>query len=114
MTRALERHDAHQTLVIPVIVQPIGWTGTPIGRIQALPKNGKAITLWSNREAAWENVAEGIRKVADKLGQRVPVERVASGPSPLVISVSDTVTITEIGERGASGPSPLVSIDAGS
>jgi hypothetical protein len=84
MTRALERHDAREALVIPLIVQPVDWTGTPFGKLQALPKDGKAVTLWSNREAAWMNVAKGIRTEAEKLARRLPVTRVTSGSSLLV------------------------------
>ena len=84
MTRALERHDAHEALVIPLIVKPVDWTGTPFGKLQALPKDGKAVTLWSNREAAWTNVAKGIRKEAENLARSLPVEHVTSGSSLLV------------------------------
>ncbi len=84
MSKALERHNAEEALVIPVIVQPVDWTGTPFGRLQALPKDGKAITLWSNREAAWDNVAKGIRNKAEKLARNLPVGRALSGTSRLV------------------------------
>src|SRR5205085_408896 len=33
------------------------------GKLQALPKNGKAISLWKNRDEGFKNVAQGIRKI---------------------------------------------------
>src|SRR5215470_15118354 len=44
MQRALERHAAHEARVIPIILRPVNWEGTPMHKLQALPKNAKAIT----------------------------------------------------------------------
>ena len=67
MTRALERHDAREAIVIPVIVRDVAWQEAKFGKIQALPKEGKAVTLWPDRDLAWRNVAEGIKKVAEEI-----------------------------------------------
>ena len=61
MTRALERHDAGEALVIPIILRPVDWDGAPFGRLQALPKDAKPITVWPNRDLAWVDVVRGIR-----------------------------------------------------
>jgi hypothetical protein len=39
-------------LVIPVILRPCDWHDMPFGRLQATPKDGKAITLWPNIDEA--------------------------------------------------------------
>jgi hypothetical protein len=44
MTRALERHDAAECRVIPVILRPCDWHDAPFGRLLAAPKDGKPIT----------------------------------------------------------------------
>jgi hypothetical protein len=67
MAHALERHTQGAARVIPVIVQPVDWSGAPFGKLQALPKDGKAVTLWGNKEAAWVDVAKGIRRVTAEL-----------------------------------------------
>jgi internalin A len=67
MTRALERHDAGEAMVIPVIIRDAAWQEAKFAKIQALPKEGKAVTLWPDRDAAWRNVAEGIKKVAEEI-----------------------------------------------
>src|SRR5262245_9276282 len=64
MTRALERHDAGEALVIPIILRPVDWDGAPFGRLQALPKDAKPITVWPNRDLAWVDVVRGIRTAA--------------------------------------------------
>jgi hypothetical protein len=60
MTRAIQRHESGQARVIPVIIRPSLWQGTPMGKIQALPKDGKPVTSWDNRDEAWLDVAKGI------------------------------------------------------
>jgi internalin A len=66
MTRALERHDEGTARVIPIIIRPVedGWQSTVFGRLKALPKDGKPVTKWSNRDSAWADIVNGIRKAA--------------------------------------------------
>lgn len=62
--KALERREQGDALVIPIMIRPVeGWKETPIGRLQALPKDGKPVTLWRNRDEAYRNIAEGLRSV---------------------------------------------------
>jgi hypothetical protein len=50
-----------------VILRPVYWQGAPIGKLQALPKDGKPVTSWSNQDEAFFNVAEGIRKIVEEI-----------------------------------------------
>ena len=65
MQRALQRAALGEAQVIPIIVRPSDWQSTPLGDLQALPKNGKAITTWTNRDEAMQDVVQGIRKVVN-------------------------------------------------
>ena len=73
MDRAMARHEAGEARVIPVIVRDVSWRSAPFGKMQALPKDGKAVTTWGPdryaRAPAWRNVAEGIERVAKELRQ---------------------------------------------
>ena len=62
MKRALERHDAGEARVIPVIVRDVSWHSAPFGKLQALPRDGKAVKLWLDKDSAWRDVADGIEK----------------------------------------------------
>jgi hypothetical protein len=42
--RALERDAAGEARVIPIILKPVQWQKTDLGRLQALPKDGKPVT----------------------------------------------------------------------
>lgn len=66
MKRAIERHTRYEACVIPIILRPVYWQGTPFEKLQALPKDAKPVTDWRNREKALFNVAEGIRKVVEE------------------------------------------------
>jgi len=60
--RALERHEQGGTVVVPILIRPVaGWADTPIGRLQALPRNGTAVTSWSNPDEAYHDIAENLR-----------------------------------------------------
>ncbi|MFI0404216.1 MAG: toll/interleukin-1 receptor domain-containing protein [Cyanobium sp.] len=52
LKRALERHEAGEALVIPVILKPSDWSSSALGRLQALPANAKPVTKWNNRDEA--------------------------------------------------------------
>jgi tetratricopeptide (TPR) repeat protein len=69
-SRALLRHESGDARVIPVIVRPVDWQGLPLGKLQALPKDGKPVTLWPNRDEAWLNVTQGIRKAIEEMAGR--------------------------------------------
>ncbi len=75
MKRALERHDNGSAYVIPIILTPLLWGPAPFGKLQALPKDGRAIALWSPRNSGWKNVVEGIVKVAEALGAGRKLDR---------------------------------------
>jgi hypothetical protein len=65
--RAIGRHDGGQARVIPVILRPCDWQGAPFGKLQALPKDGKAATSWPNKDEAWTDVAKGIRRAVEAM-----------------------------------------------
>jgi GTPase SAR1 family protein len=62
MKRALERHKDGTAVVVPIVLRSCDWHSAPFGEIQALPKDGKAITSWEDRDAAFTDVARGLRR----------------------------------------------------
>jgi len=70
MERALQRHEEGTARVIPIILKPVdGWYQAPFGKLQALPKDAKPISNWSNEDEAYTNIAAGIRKVAENMSK---------------------------------------------
>ena len=67
--KAIERHDAKEACVIPVILRSVDWSGAPFAKLQALPKNAEPVVSrnWHNQDEAFTDVARGIRTAAEKL-----------------------------------------------
>ncbi|MCA9120431.1 MAG: toll/interleukin-1 receptor domain-containing protein [Planctomycetales bacterium] len=63
MKRALERHHAGHARVIPIILRSCDWSAAPFHSIQALPKDGMAVTSWSNQDEAFTDIAKSIRTI---------------------------------------------------
>jgi hypothetical protein len=60
LSRAMERHAQGSAKVIPIILRPCLWTEAPFGKLQALPTDGKAVTSWTNQDAALTEIAKGL------------------------------------------------------
>ncbi|MCP3963665.1 MAG: toll/interleukin-1 receptor domain-containing protein [bacterium] len=67
MGRALERHEAAEARVIPIIARPTDWRTSGFARLQALPKDGKPITRWPDRDEAFLYVVRGLRRVIEEM-----------------------------------------------
>lgn len=72
LEQALKRQQAGDILIIPVIIRPVSWRGTLLDKVQALPAGGKPITSWSNREAAFMDITQGVRKAVAELINKPP------------------------------------------
>ena len=69
MKRSLERHEAGEARVIPVILRPCDWHMAPFGKLQILPGDGRPVVKWPSRDEAFQDVAVGIRKVVEEFAQ---------------------------------------------
>ena len=49
-----------------MIVRDVNWSRS-FAMLQALPRDGRPVKRWRNRDAAWYNVVEGIEAVADEM-----------------------------------------------
>jgi hypothetical protein len=64
LEKALVREAEGDVKVIPVILRSCLWHKSPLGRLKALPTDGKAVTTWSDIDDALTVVASGIRDSA--------------------------------------------------
>lgn len=64
MKRTLERHAQGTARVIPVILRHCDWNSAPFGKLQAFPTDARPVTDWLDRDAAWNDIAQSLRKVA--------------------------------------------------
>lgn len=59
------QHEGKLTIV-PIIVEPCDWQKTAFGQLKALPKDGKAISEWTNPNNAFLNVIDELRHLTSK------------------------------------------------
>ena len=64
---AMGRHESNQAVVIPIVVRPSDWSETPFSKLQALPKDAKAITTWDSEDEAWLDVVSGLRNSIEEI-----------------------------------------------
>lgn len=81
--RAMERHHAKEAIVIPVILRPSDWHDAPFGALNAVPRDGKAITRMPDADEAFLEVAGAIRDAAKRWQGRVSPSN-AAPPKPAV------------------------------
>lgn len=61
LRRAMERHDAGDARVIPIILHHCDWRNDPLRKLQALPTDGRPIVTWSDSNEAFLNVVNQIK-----------------------------------------------------
>jgi hypothetical protein len=92
VARAMERHEAGTARVIPIILKPCDWRSAPFGKLAALPKDGKPVTTWKNRDEAFLDIALGLRQAASGLASPAPNPPTPARPSPSVATSAPTST----------------------
>lgn len=86
MKQAMKRHKEKRARVIPIILRVCDWSNTPFGALQALPKDGKPLTTWSDRDEGYHDIVRGIQETAREFvssshkHRRIPI----IGVGPLV------------------------------
>jgi TIR domain len=96
MLRAIERHDAGEAIVIPVILRACEWHGAPFGKLQATPKDGKPITQWPDRDQAMLEVARAVRGAAERLRFSLGSPPIGSSSSAPHLAIADVTVASPI------------------
>ncbi|WP_437511901.1 SUMF1/EgtB/PvdO family nonheme iron enzyme [Sorangium sp. So ce1099] len=79
---ALERHRRGAARVVPIVVRACDWEGTTLAELEALPRDGGAVTSWANQNEAWRDVVRGIRAAVEEAAASAPPEAVLARPAP--------------------------------
>lgn len=69
MKRAIERHESGEACVIPIILRPVDWRSTSLGKLQVLPANAEPVTGqgWHTPDDALLNVTQSIARRVEQL-----------------------------------------------
>jgi hypothetical protein len=95
MKRAMERHEAGEAIVIPVILRACDWHHAPFGKLNAVPRDGKPITQWADIDEAFLQVAKAVRDA---------VSRLATTTSPSTAAARSEPPASAPVPRAAEGP----------
>jgi hypothetical protein len=60
---AMQRHEAGEAWVIPILVRSVDWETSSIGKLQALPYSLKPVANWNNRDSAFTEISKNIRSL---------------------------------------------------
>ncbi len=63
----MQRHEAGEARVIPVILREVDWKTAPFARLGAVPTGAKPVTRWDDPDEAFTDIARAIRRVAEDL-----------------------------------------------
>lgn len=93
---AMGRHEAKQTVVVPIRLRPAGWHGAPFAKIEPLPKGGQALTEATNLDRALADLVEQILEVMERLlGSRLVAEggAITTPPAPITRRAAELATV---------------------
>ncbi|WP_133510145.1 TIR domain-containing protein [Candidatus Thiosymbion oneisti] len=63
LEQALARHQTNKARVVPVVVRPCDWKDSGFSKLEVLPRDGRPIVKWDDKDDAWLDVVEGLKKV---------------------------------------------------
>lgn len=83
MQRAVERHNAGEARVIPIILRPCDWQDAPFGKLLAAPKDGRPVTSWPDLDEAFLDVVRAIKAaIRERTGpQQAAAQAVTPAPA---------------------------------
>ncbi len=82
MARGLERHQAGEARVIPIILRPSDWRTSPFAKLQAFPKNGKPIVDWETHDHGFLDAVKSLRAVVGEMKGQIRQQGSAPGAPP--------------------------------
>lgn len=115
MQEALRRHVANEARVIPIILRPCDWEAAPFGKLQALPKDAKPVTKWSDRDSAFTDIAKRLRETIEEKNavSSVPTNTVDATRKKKSRSGKGTgKSVTELLQDVPATPAPATKISA--
>lgn len=70
--RAVQLQQEGKLTIVPVIIEPCDWLSTPFNRFKALPRDGKPISTWENKNTAFLDTIQNIRKLLVEPASAIP------------------------------------------
>ena len=83
----MERHEAGDAVVIPVIVDPCDWEAAPFSKLQTATKDGKPISKYTNKHDAYLEITKAVRTAVSSRRKKavMPPPSQPSAPEPKIV-----------------------------
>ena len=65
--RAMRKYQHKEACVVPILLHESDWEHTIFGKLTPLPTDGRPMSTWTDRNAAFLDVIKGIRKIVQDL-----------------------------------------------
>jgi TIR domain len=86
--KAIENKESGKCQIISIIIRPCDWHDCDFSRFQAVPKDGIPISTWPNKDEAWLDAINGIKR---HIAEFRPAEHI-----PSVLLKSDRPCVTPL------------------
>ena len=87
---AIANHQAGKQILIPIVIRACDFSSfDQLSRFQALPRHAKPVSSWSDRDEAWLDVVNGLKRVFSTVAARpaaTPIPTATIAPSTTSIS----------------------------
>jgi hypothetical protein len=70
LSKAMERQNAGNATIIPILLRFCSWKMTPIGELQILPRNEQPVINWPDKDEAFSRIVEEIRALIEEQNKR--------------------------------------------
>jgi|GEM_PF-1811952 len=67
LRQAMERRERCTAKVIPIRIRPADWGNLSLSSLEALPRNGRAVSQWKDPEEAWAQISDEIRRIIEEI-----------------------------------------------
>ena len=71
MQQAMQRLDSEIARIIPILIEPVEWRESPVGKLRALPKGGIPLCQWDQPESALSGIVNSVRGSAEYIQMQV-------------------------------------------
>ena len=91
LKQAMIQHDEGKSRVIPIILRACEWKDAPFKKLNALPKDAKAVTSWTNQDEAFHDVTRGIKQ---------SISEIIESKTFSLIAPTESITPTRVENSG--------------
>lgn len=83
---ALNMLNEGRIIIVPIILEACDWQSTPFGKFKALPNDGKPVSAWENKNNAFLDVVQNLRKLANSSDNPIAMQVVGEKPTATSMS----------------------------